>query len=66
MNPIDDDKNYKWGIFYNNPKDHRILVPKRIRMNGYTFNFAKPKGLLVLIFFAILLASLTFLLTKAI
>jgi len=36
---IDDPMNYKWGIFYFNRKDSRILVPKRIRGMGWTLNF---------------------------
>jgi uncharacterized membrane protein len=37
---INDPTNYKWGIFYFNDKDRRILVPKRSRMMGWTLNFA--------------------------
>jgi uncharacterized membrane protein len=37
---IQNPENYKWGIFYFNPKDQRILVPKRINMMGWTLNFA--------------------------
>ena len=37
---INDPTNYKWGIFYFNAKDRRILVPKRARMMGWTLNFA--------------------------
>ena len=35
-------KDYKWGIFYYNPKDRRIFVPKRNQWMGWTMNFAKP------------------------
>ena len=31
---------YKWGLFYYNPADKRILVPKLSGL-GWTFNFAK-------------------------
>ena len=41
MEPIDDPLNYKWGIFYFNKDDSRIIVPKRTRVFGWTFNFAK-------------------------
>jgi uncharacterized membrane protein len=41
--PIDDSTNYKFG-FYHNPDDKRILVPKRLRFMGYTFNFARPES----------------------
>ena len=36
---IDDPMNYKWGIFYFNRKDSRIVAPKRIRGMGWTLNF---------------------------
>ena len=36
---IDDPMNYKWGIFYFNRKDSRIVVPKRIKWMGWTLNF---------------------------
>jgi uncharacterized membrane protein len=36
----DDPLNYKIGIFYFNPKDRRIVVPKHSRMMGWTLNFA--------------------------
>jgi len=35
----DDPMNYKWGIFYFNRKDPRIMVPKRIKWMGWTLNF---------------------------
>ena len=46
MNDIEPSENpqfYKWGIFYYNPDDERILVPKRVKAMGWTFNFAKPE-----------------------
>jgi uncharacterized membrane protein len=46
MNNIEPSENpqfYKWGVFYYNPNDERVLVPKRIRSMGWTFNFAKPE-----------------------
>ncbi|MBV5313238.1 MAG: hypothetical protein JZU47_08070 [Prolixibacteraceae bacterium] len=36
---INDPTNYRWGIFYFNPKDKRIAVPKRSKMMGWTLNF---------------------------
>jgi len=36
---IDDPTNYKWGIFYFNRKDGRIVVPKRVRGMGWSLNF---------------------------
>lgn len=37
---IQSPENYKWGVFYFNTKDRRILVPKRVHMMGWTLNFA--------------------------
>jgi uncharacterized membrane protein len=37
---IEDPTNYKWGVFYFNPKDARIVVPKRSKIMGWTLNFA--------------------------
>ena len=36
----DDDKYWKWGVFYFNPNDDRLLPPKRYLWMGYTVNFA--------------------------
>lgn len=35
-----DPGNYKWGIFYFNPQDTRIVLPKRYKWMGWTLNFA--------------------------
>lgn len=45
---IDDPTNYKWGVFYFNPKDRRIVVPKRSRMMGWTLNFGNIFSYLLL------------------
>jgi uncharacterized membrane protein len=39
---------YRWGIFYVNPADQRIFVPKRIGV-GWTLNFGRPASFLVMI-----------------
>lgn len=54
---------YKWGLFYVNPEDPRLLVPKLLGA-GWTFNYARPAawwitGLLLLLPLAVL--ALTFL-----
>ena len=54
MDPVDDNRNYKFGVFYFNPDDERRLVPKRIRPFGFTLNFAHKDSILSLM--AILLA----------
>ncbi len=56
-----DPENYKWGIFYFNSKDPRMLVPKRYRMMGWTLNFANPYSYLILLgiaVFAIFMSNL--------
>lgn len=57
-----DPENYKWGIFYFNSKDPRMLVPKRNRMMGWTMNFANPYSYLIIIgiaVFAIFMGNLS-------
>ncbi|ESU22198.1 hypothetical protein FEDK69T_21800 [Flavobacterium enshiense DK69] len=48
-----DPNNWKWGIFYYNPKDTRGMVPKKIEWMGWTINFANTKA--VLLFFGMTL-----------
>lgn len=56
-----DPENYRYGIFYFNPRDPRIILPKRINEMGWTLNFANPYSWLIIISiitFAILLSKL--------
>jgi len=46
---IDDPMNYKWGIFYFNRKDPRVMVPKRFKMMGWTLNFGNIYAYIFLI-----------------
>ena len=46
---INDPTNYKWGIFYFNPNDQRIMVPKRSKSMGWTLNFARMYSYIILI-----------------
>jgi len=59
MEPIKEDTApyYKLGIFYFNPKDSRVFVPKRFGW-GWTFNFAKVWTYLILIAFIALIIGL--------
>ena len=62
MDPVDDDRNYKNGL-YNNPDDERVVVPKRNRLFGFTFNFARKEVTPVLVLWiliAIILAIILF------
>jgi len=56
---VRDPKNYKGGIFYFNPRDLRIIVPKRNRWMGWTFNFAKPATYLILVIFFLFVTLLS-------
>ena len=44
-------ESWKWGVFYYNPDDDRIMLPKRTGL-GFTLNFARP-GAIVLFMFAL-------------
>jgi uncharacterized membrane protein len=48
-------ENYKWGIFYFNPDDPRVIVPKQIQWMGWTLNFARPVAWLIIIAFIALI-----------
>jgi uncharacterized membrane protein len=53
--------NYKWGVFYFNPKDPRFILPKRYQWMGWTLNFANPYSYLIIlgiIAFAVLIVNL--------
>jgi hypothetical protein len=47
QDPVDDIRNYKYGVYYN-PDDPRIIVRKRLRFLGFTFNFARRTSYLAL------------------
>lgn len=57
MQPEDTTPYYKLGIFYFNPKDSRVFVPKRFGW-GWTLNFAKIWTYLILLAFALLIMLL--------
>jgi uncharacterized membrane protein len=59
---LKEDKYWKWGIFYYNPEDKRILPRKRISWMGWTINFANKKSIVVfIIIMVITLSMITFL-----
>lgn len=41
-------ENWKWGTFYFNKKDSRLIVPKRVKLLGWTLNFAHPISYLLI------------------
>ena len=53
----DDPLNWKWGVFYFNPKDSRSIVPKRMKTFGWTVNFAHPKVWLGLALMVLILVA---------
>ncbi|MHC0442711.1 DUF5808 domain-containing protein [Flavobacterium sp. 3-210] len=50
-----DPSNWFLGCFYYNPKDKRLMPPKRIEWMGYTINFANPYSVMLLLPFVIIL-----------
>ena len=38
----DDPKYWKLGIFYFNKEDKRLVISKRLKLFGWTLNFANP------------------------
>ena len=50
----DDERYWYAGVFYNNPDDPALFVPKRFGI-GWTMNFAHPQAKLVLIVLALLI-----------
>jgi uncharacterized membrane protein len=48
-------ENYKWGIFYFNPKDKRVILPKMNAALGWTLNFGSPITYLIIAAFVLLL-----------
>jgi uncharacterized membrane protein len=55
MEPTENDSNYKYGVFYYNKDDKRIIVPKRVKFLGWTFNFAHPVSYLIMAALAIVI-----------
>ncbi|MFM7710888.1 MAG: DUF5808 domain-containing protein [Ferruginibacter sp.] len=54
-----DPQKWKWGLFYYNPDDDRILPPKKNPAMGWTINFANRQS--IYLFILILLIQLTLL-----
>ncbi|WP_220497690.1 DUF5808 domain-containing protein [Myroides sp. NP-2] len=55
---FNDSSNWKWGIFYFNKKDKRLLVPKRLAVLGITINFANPWSILLVLVLILLIISI--------
>ncbi|MCS4238670.1 putative membrane protein [Myroides gitamensis] len=55
---FNDPSNWKWGMFYFNTKDQRLIVPKRIASMGITINFANPWSILFVVVLILLITVL--------
>lgn len=53
----DDDKFYKFGVFYYNKNDPALFVEKRIGL-GMTFNFARPAAKIVMGLISVLIGAM--------
>lgn len=62
--PQNDPDNYQWGFFYVNPRDERILVPKRLHGLGWTINFGNPRTGPYLLLVMVVSLGLIFLVSK--
>jgi uncharacterized membrane protein len=59
-----DPNNWKYGFFYFNPEDKRILPPKRTPWMGWTVNFANTNSILFFIFLILFFAFISLFLKK--
>jgi uncharacterized membrane protein len=60
----DEKRFWKWGLFYVNPEDSRLWVPKRFSV-GWTLNFAQPWSWVVMLLLFLPLLLLVFFLRMA-
>lgn len=44
----EDPSNWKWGMFYYNREDKRLMPPKYLKEMGWTVNFANPKSIIAM------------------
>ncbi len=56
-NEINNPSNYKWGVFYFNKKDKRVVLPKYQRERGWTVNFANPLSYLFILLIIVIIVS---------
>lgn len=61
-NEVKNPSNYKWGLFYFNKRDKRVVLPKYQSERGWTVNFANPLSyLFMLLLIAIIISFSLFL-----
>ncbi len=53
-----DPGNWKWGIFYYNPQDERVFLPKKNAALGITVNYAKREAWIFTLFILTLAVSM--------
>jgi len=53
----EDDKYWKWGIFYYNPDDKGFFHSKKNKDNGVTINFAHPNAKYFVALFIIIILT---------
>ncbi len=61
---LNDPTNWRFGIFYYNKEDKRLLPPKRTPSMGWTVNFANPYSILLMVGFLLLILFIVFLMDK--
>jgi uncharacterized membrane protein len=49
-----DPNNWKWGFFYYNKEDKRIMPPKKNPAMGWTINFANKRSVITFLLFTLL------------
>jgi uncharacterized membrane protein len=59
-----DPNNWKWGIFYFNPHDKRIVVLKRNEAMGITFNYAHTISHIITIAILVVIGAMIVLASK--
>jgi uncharacterized membrane protein len=64
MEPTENIANYKLGVFYYNKSDARLVVPKKDKMRGWTFNFAKRRTYLFIVLAAAILWAVPYVLVR--
>jgi hypothetical protein len=58
-----DPNNWKWGFFYYNKEDKRIMPPKKNPAMGWTINFANKRSVMTFLLFTLLPTAIILLLT---
>lgn len=56
-NHVKNPSNYKWGVFYFDKKDKRVIFPKYESSRGWTINFANPLSYIFLVLLALIILS---------